>query len=238
MNHNQPQYSRVKRPVQAAGRFYSRLAPVYDWLAASEAHLMDAGLQMLDPDQGESLLEIGSGTGRALLQAAGEESPDLIAGLDLSWGMCQRAQRKLEHNQAQEQVDMIQGSALDLPFAEESFQSVFCSFTLELFDTPDLPVVLAEIRRVLTPGGRLGLVALSRDRPLPWVGRLYEQLHLWFPTWIDCRPIPVQSLLKKAGFSIQQVERRAMWGLPVSLVLSTLQRNHQQCFSAPQPGRV
>lgn len=222
MNHNQLQYSRVKRPVQAAGRFYSRLAPVYDWLAASEAPLIDAGLQMLGPDQGESLLEIGSGTGRVLLQAAGGGSPVLITGLDLSWGMCQRAQLKLDRNQAQERVDLIQGSALDLPFAKECFESVFCSFTLELFDTPDLPEVLAEIRRVLTPDGRLGLVALSRDRPLPWVGKLYEQLHHWFPTWIDCRPIPVQSLLKQAGFSIQQVERRAIWGLPVSLILGAV----------------
>jgi len=222
MNHRQQQFSRVKRPVQAAGRFYSRLAPVYDWLTASEAPLIDAGLQMLGPDQGGSLLEIGSGTGRVLLQAAGEESPDLIAGLDISWGMCQRAQLKLEQNQAQERVDLIQGSALDLPFSKESFESVFCSFTLELFDTPDLPVVLTEIRRVLTPGGRLGLVALSRDRPLPWVGKIYEQLHHWFPTWIDCRPIPVQSLLKQAGFSIQELKRRAMWGLPVSLILGTL----------------
>jgi demethylmenaquinone methyltransferase/2-methoxy-6-polyprenyl-1,4-benzoquinol methylase len=81
-----------------------------------------------------------------------------------------------------------------------SFDALFMAFTLELFDTPEIPLVLAECRRVRRSGGRLIVVALSRATPVGWRTRLFERLHDRFPTALDCRPIPAGLALQEAGF--------------------------------------
>ena len=57
------EFSRVKRPLQEAEEYYSRLSKVYDWLAASEKRFIRQGLDILNPQPEEYILEIGFGTG-------------------------------------------------------------------------------------------------------------------------------------------------------------------------------
>jgi len=78
------------------------------------------------------------------------------------------------------------------------------SFTLELFDTPEIPKVLAKIKRVLKPKGRLGVVSMSREDGKSLLLRLYEWAHKKFPQYVDCRPIYVAESIKDAGFEIKQ----------------------------------
>ncbi|RLD05948.1 MAG: 2-heptaprenyl-1,4-naphthoquinone methyltransferase, partial [Chloroflexota bacterium] len=108
-----------------------------------------------------------------------------------------------------------------IPFQGGFFDGVFTSFTLELFDSPHIPVVLSECRRVLKPGGKLVIVSLSKDRALGLMGRMYESFHDRFPKWADCRPIPIKSLVKDAGFIIRESQEYKMWGLPVGMVLAS-----------------
>jgi demethylmenaquinone methyltransferase/2-methoxy-6-polyprenyl-1,4-benzoquinol methylase len=159
------------------------------------------------------------------LQERIKSSPQaLTIGLDLSREMLRTARKRLIPTEDSSAPDLLQGSGAALPLVSDSIDTIFCSFTLELFDTPLLPQVLEEIHRALKPGGRLGVVSLSRDHKLPPAGRIYDHLHNWFPTWIDCRPIPIRTLLQEAGFTIQQEERKLMWGLPVSQVAAVSDR--------------
>lgn len=214
-------YTRVNRPENEAESYYSRLSSVYDLLAASEKKFVRQGLELLNPSEGERILEIGFGTGYAQLAIAKSILGGVSIGLDLSAGMNQIAKTKAIQSGLSNRICLVRSNTLPIPFKDGIFDGIFSSFTLELFDSPQIPEVLEECRRVLKPAGRLVVVCLSKDQPLPWVGRLYESLHTRFPRLLDCRPIPVQSLIKEVGFKIKESQETRMWGIPVSILLAT-----------------
>jgi ubiquinone/menaquinone biosynthesis C-methylase UbiE len=211
------QISRVNRSKNAAKRAYNRLSRLYDPLAGtSEIQLIHLGLEMLSVRAGESVLEIGSGTGKALVKLF--QRTEKVYGLDLSPGMLQVARGRLAKAGLAGKVHLLSGDGATLPYSDQSFSALFMSFTLELFDTPEIPRVLAECHRVLQPDGRLGVVAmLKTDHPGHMV-RLYEWFHKHFPTYVDCRPIDVESMIQAAGFRREKSRVKSMWGLPVEVV--------------------
>ncbi|NIW20030.1 2-heptaprenyl-1,4-naphthoquinone methyltransferase, partial [candidate division KSB1 bacterium] len=75
------------------------------------------------------------------------------------------------------------------------------SFTLELFDTPEIPMVLGQCYDALRMGGRLALVALIK-KPGAAV-KIYEWFHEKMPVAVDCRPIYAQADLTAVGFDIR-----------------------------------
>ncbi len=211
--------ARVKRSRAEARASYDRLSKWYDWVAApSEKRFRQAGLELLAAQPGERALEIGSGTGgnlTALMQAVGQDGQ--VVGLDLSPGMLAVARSKLAGRGMLSRVELVRADGACLPFAPGSFDALFAAFVLELFDTPDIPRVLAECRRALRPGGRMVVVSLYKQSGL-MVG-LYEWVHRRFESLADCRPIFARQMMSNAGLEIAQTHTETMWGLPVEIVL-------------------
>ena len=216
------QLSRVNRSKYSAKQAYDRLSGVYDVLAgSSEAQFTLQGLEMLAVHQGESVLEIGCGTGKALVElchrvgASGE-----VHALDLSRGMLQKSRGRLARAGMGQRVTLMEGDGITLPYKSGSFDAVFLSFTLELFDTPEIPLVLAECERVLQIGGRLGVVSMLKSDHQGWIERLDEWFHVHIPTYVDCRPIDAHRLMQEAGVTIEKRQVDSMWGLPVEIVVA------------------
>ena len=195
---------------------YDRLSPWYDWLTAVERPYRALALQMLAAQSGETVLEIGCGTGQALADLAGAVgSGGLAMGLDLSGGMLTRARKRL--STAAEPASLLRGNALALPLRADSCDAVFLSFTLELLDLDQQHQLLRETRRVLRDNGRLALLALSNHVQTP-VSIAYWALHEILPALIDCRPLLVAPLLAAAGFTVASEEQHTLFGLPLTAV--------------------
>ncbi|MBC8336253.1 MAG: methyltransferase domain-containing protein [Anaerolineales bacterium] len=209
--------SRVVRSKEKARQTYDGISRWYDLFAASEKKFADLGLEMLNLKSGEIALEIGCGTGHALVALALAAYPATVYGIDISEKMRAIAEKRLLRAGLADAVRLETGDATSLSYADEYFDAIFISFTLELFDTPEIPILLKECQRVLKPTGRLGVVALEKEDSL--AVRIYEWFHAKMPALVDCRPIyPVDSLTS-TGFKIQEKKILKMWGLPVSIVI-------------------
>jgi ubiquinone/menaquinone biosynthesis C-methylase UbiE len=212
---------RVPRTEQEAADSYTRLSKWYDCFGGSEEPHIAEGLRLLDGQPGERVLEVGFGTGRSLIAMAhAVGSTGRVIGIDLAEGMIAVAREQVCKDAAQT-VALNRGSALHLPYAAASFDAVFSSFTLDLIDTPDIPIVLDEMRRVLKPGGRVGLVSMSKACEGNVIVKVYERFHRWLPKLIDCRPIYLRHAVESASLRCEVHQTRSMWGIPVEIVIAT-----------------
>lgn len=207
----------AKRQIQAN---YDRLSHVYDWFTGAERKLQREALSRLNVKEGESVLEIGFGTGQSLVMLAySVGNTGRVYGIDLSAGMLRAASAKITRAGLAGRVELRQADAVRLPYPDAGVDAVFISFTLELFDTSGISKVLKECRRVLRHGGRICLVALSNSKPGPALN-IYEWAHRNLPSIIDCQPIYAYEELQKAGFVRIQSVQHSLWGLPVESILA------------------
>ncbi len=153
----------------AVRRMFDRIAPIYDAMN----HTMTAGLDrrwrrltaeaVVRP--GDAVLDACCGTGDlaiAVVRAGGR-----VTGLDFSEPMLERARRKAP------ELEWIRGDLLKLPFGDASFDVATVGFGVRNVD--DLQLALTELRRVLAPGGRIGILEITRPR-----GPLAPFYRLWF----------------------------------------------------------
>lgn len=215
---------RVNRSKEDARASYNRLSRWYDAISGdAEKKYRDWGLEKLSAQPGENILEIGFGTGHCLVSLARAVAPSgRVIGLDISDGMLAIARERLRRAGLSERADLRLGDAANLDFVEsDSLDGVFMSFTLELFDNPEIPRVLAECRRVLKAGGRLAVVSMTKTDPPGLPVRIYEWFHDRMPNYADCRPIFARRAIEQSEFKIRDVSLSSMWGLPVEIVLGT-----------------
>ena len=142
----------------AVRTMFDRIAPVYDVMN----RVMTAGLDrrwrretaeaVAAPD--EPLLDVCCGTGDLAVEAA--RLGARVTGLDFSERMLERARRKAPA------LTWVRGDALALPFGDASFAAATVGFGIRNVD--DLEQALRELRRVLRPGGRVGVLEITRPR--------------------------------------------------------------------------
>ncbi|MFC4020605.1 class I SAM-dependent methyltransferase [Micromonospora sp. GCM10011542] len=140
------------------------------------------------------LLDLGCGVGRDL--AFWAERGVATVGLDLSQGMLAIARTRTT-------APLVQADMLGVPFADAAFGAVWCSAALLHLPKALAPVALAEVRRVLQPGGVL-LVSLQEGNGESWDRWAGEDVDRFFARY---SPDGSHALLAGAGFTPLRMER-------------------------------
>ncbi len=143
---------------------FTRVASKYDVmndLMSGGLHRLwkDAMMDWLAPRPGQRLLDVAGGTGdvafRFLKRGGG---PAVV--LDMTEGMLAEGRQRAEADKMAERLDWIQGDAMALPFADNSFDAYTISFGIR--NVTRIADALAEAFRVLRPGGRLMVLEFSQ----------------------------------------------------------------------------
>lgn len=143
-------------------KLYSRFASIYD--AIFERFFVPRirqALVHLDIAPGHTVLDLGVGTGISL-----PLYPDdcHVVAMDLSFDMLHQARRKVDRA-GLGQVNLVQMNALELGFADNTFDEALVSFVVSV--VPDPQQLVRELQRVVVPGGRIAIVNHFRaDYPL------------------------------------------------------------------------
>lgn len=143
-----------------------------------------------------AILEIGCGTGH-WLRLLGDAAP-LIAGLDTSWAMLQRAH--IDTNAV-----LVRATAMQLPFAAATFDRAFCINALHHFTDQEL--FLLQVRRALCPNGAFLTVGLD-----PHAGLDEWWIYEYFPTALEAdkrrytATSRLRELLQDSGFAVADTE--------------------------------
>lgn len=112
----------------------------------------------------QRILDIATGTGDLAIQMA-KATDAKITGFDLSAGMLEVGKKKIAKENLSERIEMIQGDAEKMPFDNDVFDVITVAFGVRNFE--HLNVGLAEIHRVLKPGGKFIILEFSQPEAFP-----------------------------------------------------------------------
>jgi ubiquinone/menaquinone biosynthesis C-methylase UbiE len=195
---------------------YGRIARVYDlWATLTEGRARRAGLRAAEVQDGEAILEVAVGTGLLFQDLVRANPTGRTEGVDLTERMLARARTKVARLPGAHRLQV--GDARRLAFADGSFDLVMNSYMFDLLPEEDFAPVIAELRRVLRPGGRLVLINMALAER-PWQ-RIYEWLYRANPRLMGgCRGVDMAPHVRAAGFRDVQVERLSQLGFPSEVV--------------------
>jgi ubiquinone/menaquinone biosynthesis C-methylase UbiE len=177
---------------------------------AEDAGLRDMRRELLAQARGR-VLELGAGTGLNL-----EHYPEEIEGLTMvepDPHMTKQLREKLAQSGRSSEVSVVEAPGEELPFADASFDTV--TVTLVLCTVPDPEASLAEIRRVLTPGGQLLFLEHVRAGE-PGLARWQDRLESPWRFLADgchCNRDTVAAI-DAAGFKLGEIEDGELPKLP------------------------
>lgn len=107
------------------------------------------------------ILDIATGTGDLAIEAL-SLNPDKIIGVDISEGMLEHGRKKLAKRGLEHKIELQLGDSEKLHFPDNQFDAIMVSFGVRNFE--NLEIGLAEIYRVLKPGGKLVILEFSKPK--------------------------------------------------------------------------
>ena len=155
---------------------FNNISKTYDFLN----HFLSLGIDIiwrkkaineLKKDQPQLILDVATGTGDFAFEALSILKPKKIIGVDISQGMLDIAQQKITKRNAGDKFEVKLGDSEKLPFDANEFDAVTVAFGVRNFE--NLAAGLADIYKVLKPGGKAVVLEFSKPKAFP-IKQLYN----------------------------------------------------------------
>jgi demethylmenaquinone methyltransferase/2-methoxy-6-polyprenyl-1,4-benzoquinol methylase len=156
--------SELQKKEQVA-RMFDSIAFRYDFMnrfltAGVDIRWRKKAIRELEAIHPQQILDVATGTGDLAIMSWQILQPKKITGIDISAGMLELGRKKLENLHLTGNIELIKGDSEQLPFADNSFDAITVAFGVRNFQ--HLQQGLAEMLRVLRPGGKLVVLEFSK----------------------------------------------------------------------------
>ncbi len=157
-------------PNRFAQRLFAPLPPRYDRLAellsmGQNGRWRRAMVDHVVPSHPELVLDVATGPAGVALQIA-ERTDSRVVGIDLTLGMLRQGQDNVARRAMGDRVQLVAGRGEQLPFAEATFDALTFTYLLRYVADPE--ATLAELARVVKPGGAVASLEFLLPRSLFW----------------------------------------------------------------------
>lgn len=189
MNYEQEKINPYEDGVEKAQQveqMFNNIAPTYDKLNHRLSWNIDKGwrkkaIRSLKPFEPKILLDIATGTGDFAILAARMLHPDKLIGADISEGMMVIGREKVKTAGLQQIISFEKEDCTNLSYPEATFDAVIAAFGIRNF--ANLDKGLAEMCRVLKPGGHLSIVELTSPVSFPMKQLFHIYSHTVLPIY-------------------------------------------------------
>lgn len=203
MNRKPSAYPANRGHAATMDRVYRRQRHVYDLTRKYYLFGRDTMLARMDIPEGGRVLEIGCGTGRNLVAAAGRTPHALFYGFDISTEMLEQARSNVNRSRAASRIFLAQGDAENFDarrhFRVDGFDRAFMSYTVSMI--PGWQQAVSHALTQLKPGGSLHLVDFGSMNA--WPGFARTAMRRWLAAFHveprDALPGTLEKLAGNAG---------------------------------------
>ncbi len=173
---NYPSVGEAEGKAQDVEAMFDAIAPRYDLLNRVLSFGIDVwwrkrAVALLKEENPRRILDVATGTADLALEAQQTLEPEKVVGVDISEEMLAFGRKKIAARGLSDRVVLRTGDAQKLPFSDNQFDAALVAFGVRNFE--DLDAGLADMRRVLRPGGSLVVLEFSQPQVFP-IKQLYE----------------------------------------------------------------
>ncbi|ATW87894.1 methyltransferase family protein [Halohasta litchfieldiae] len=212
----------MSEPIGPTQQFYTRWARLYDLVAVQTpgiGSIRTAAVDLLDPQPGDTVVEMGCGSGANLSLLRDRVGPEgRVIGVDVSPGVLSVARKRVDRN-GWTNVHIVRSDATQPPVDSADVDCLFASLVVAMFDAP--AGVVDDWAELVGPGGRLGLMDLARSSHPR--ARVLNGLFRRFVTYANPRSV------RQSTAPLSTLDRR---------VAAAHKRLHERCSDAQSETRA
>lgn len=209
---------RIPARKEDIARFYSRVSKwhrlykLQSVFSTGEQRVKDRVVEIAEIEESDVVLEVAIGAGDVIEKIAGRVGKKgRVYGVDVAQGYIEYTRKRLTKLKLGDNVRLQIAEATKLPFEDNKFDVLVNCFMMDLIDTPEIPKVLSEFKRVVRTHGKVVIATMAiPEGKQSLLSKIMRRSYLFFikniyGNW-GCRPVLTEPFMNEVGFSNVQRE--------------------------------